>query len=850
MTDQTQRLEIATVKAEIGSNIVYRFSNDAIAADPIPTDSGDIPNLKQVIKGIEEKASVSTSIYSTVAEGLAATAEGGIFLVASEEEDEIYAVWKKVGGLAVDTGKRVLSSQAVEDAMDAAQLSADAAAVSALEAESAASNAAAEFQDIFESDQTARATEFNEFMDSLGYESTYLIYGTDAVVERQTQLVQRDGELYRVTNAADIPLTLTGDWATDAPKLQAVGDIALRQALASNNGAAMIGYKGRTVADRLNDTANVKDYGAIADGTYHPLSERFASLVAAQEKYPHATALTDSIDWAAYQAAINSGAPRVHAPGGHYVLNKGTLCTRDVCYTGDGYSTRIDFSMAIGVGSCMLTSGALTQIGALSASILQGARTLAFAAAPDLIPGDVVIVFNPVDGSWLSDRSPYRAGEMWRVHSIAGNVVTIYGNSTSNYTSGQVNMYRLRGVRCSVDQMHFSPSDTYSVAPFKVLFGDGVKISNYYASDVDLYTGLEVERSFDVSILAPSSPNRSPAVGDEYGITISNCQNFTISSGSAAATRHAIALGGMDDVACVPNRDGLIYGMIIEGIDLASDIGAGDMHGNSDKITYDNCVFRNGAIMQGRDATIRNSLIYGVTSTAGECIYGTEIYGGTFTIENNRFVSYGNGASFGYVHISPGVSLAEKLHVVARNNTFELPNAMASSKVFFLRNRNSPRALNADIDGVHVIGATVAMQCFLFADDQVLDALISDYLIIDRVFGPFGTYLLQPTAKNAEIPTRQMRQSGSVAVTTTASGSAVAAAQTFRYPYSKMPNAPAPGVSSLSGADQSVIGSISPIGIVYNVGSTRIRPGILAATGSFAAGGTARLHWSTSIDDI
>lgn len=49
-------------------------------------------------------------------------------------------------------------------------------------------------------------------MDSLGYESTYLIYGAGVVVERQTQLVQRDGELYRVLDALDIPLTLTGDW--------------------------------------------------------------------------------------------------------------------------------------------------------------------------------------------------------------------------------------------------------------------------------------------------------------------------------------------------------------------------------------------------------------------------------------------------------------------------------------------------------------------------------------------------------------------------------------------------------------------------------------------------------------
>jgi len=86
-----------------------------------------------------------------------------------------------------------------------------------------------------------------DYLIAQGYESVYVIYGAGIVVDRQTQLVQRDGELYRVINAADIPLTLTGTWATDAPKLQAVGDAALRQALASSTGATMVHRGGSTV---------------------------------------------------------------------------------------------------------------------------------------------------------------------------------------------------------------------------------------------------------------------------------------------------------------------------------------------------------------------------------------------------------------------------------------------------------------------------------------------------------------------------------------------------------------------------------------------------------------------------
>ncbi|PYG98193.1 hypothetical protein CVV67_22405, partial [Arthrobacter stackebrandtii] len=98
MADQTQRLEIATVRAEVGSNIVFRFANDASVAGPIPTESGDIQNLKQVILEIQEdaadKISISTTIYPTVAAGLASSADQAIFLVPSSGEDEIYTVWK------------------------------------------------------------------------------------------------------------------------------------------------------------------------------------------------------------------------------------------------------------------------------------------------------------------------------------------------------------------------------------------------------------------------------------------------------------------------------------------------------------------------------------------------------------------------------------------------------------------------------------------------------------------------------------------------------------------------------------------------------------------------------------
>lgn len=69
----------------------------------------------------------------------------------------------------------------------------------------------------------------------------------------------------------------------------------------------MVGAVYRTFQDKMRDGVSVKDFGAIGDGTYHALSERFSTLAAAQAQYPFVTSLAQSIDYAALQAALNAG---------------------------------------------------------------------------------------------------------------------------------------------------------------------------------------------------------------------------------------------------------------------------------------------------------------------------------------------------------------------------------------------------------------------------------------------------------------------------------------------------------------------------------------------------------------
>jgi len=122
-----------------------------------------------------------------------------------------------------------------------------------------------------------------------------------------------------------------------------------------------------TLKDRLDDTSNKigillrkgknividvkEDFGAIGDGQSHPLSEKFATLAEAQAKYPHATSLSDEIDWCAIQGAIDyaksigitrrpSTYPRsdlgmgVLIPAGLYLINKPIVMPRSGDYLG------------------------------------------------------------------------------------------------------------------------------------------------------------------------------------------------------------------------------------------------------------------------------------------------------------------------------------------------------------------------------------------------------------------------------------------------------------------------------------------------------------------------------------
>jgi hypothetical protein len=85
------------------------------------------------------------------------------------------------------------------------------------------------------------------------------------------------------------------------------------------------GAVSRPAAAKLGDTVSAKDFGAIGDNFYHPLSERYASLAAAQAAYPrctsagYLTSLTQGLDWAGIQEALLAAADTTETRGAVYI---------------------------------------------------------------------------------------------------------------------------------------------------------------------------------------------------------------------------------------------------------------------------------------------------------------------------------------------------------------------------------------------------------------------------------------------------------------------------------------------------------------------------------------------------
>ncbi|HCF4597840.1 TPA: right-handed parallel beta-helix repeat-containing protein [Pseudomonas aeruginosa] len=147
---------------------------------------------------------------------------------------------------------------------------------------------------------------YNRFISNSAWELPPLVYvdGSQLTVERSSQVIERDGNLYSVKLPASFPVELSGTWSADEPLLVFRSDQSLRQDLAGQDRDAVLGWKRRQLS------ASIDTIYQLADSIPIRVWE-FAELVSDKPSPDPAT-----WNWTpAFQALISAAQAAIAATG-------------------------------------------------------------------------------------------------------------------------------------------------------------------------------------------------------------------------------------------------------------------------------------------------------------------------------------------------------------------------------------------------------------------------------------------------------------------------------------------------------------------------------------------------------
>lgn len=221
------------------------------------------------------------------------------------------------------------------------------------------------------------------------------------------------------------------------------------------------GSRPRSFGAKAREFVSVKDFGAIGDMVMHPLSEGYSTLAAAQAVYPFVTSLTQSVDWAAFTAAIAS-AENIFVPTGWYMLNQTLNMYRPVAMFGEAGSGSSNYNSFLSFLPGMVgifchngwTTGSLTgvptMLGAFDSSL----------AADGFVLGHLVIVREQGGPPLAANRDATNHGVWVKckgyihdcvISGFGGNGLHVVAAATdpSPYYRGNANLFSADRVSCT-----------------------------------------------------------------------------------------------------------------------------------------------------------------------------------------------------------------------------------------------------------------------------------------------------------------------------------------------------------------------------------------------------------------
>lgn len=539
----------------------------------------------------------------------------------------------------------------------------------------------------------------------------------------------------------------------------------LADAIAPGNGANMVAFRSRapsaiplTVQNVLDQWLTPQYFGAVGDGVADDTlpMQRFAAAQTHRQK------------------RIPAGRYRVTAP---ITFQPGD----DV--EGDGPDTVI-FADPLGWAGAYVVgvSGALVALPALSANLQRGSASFSVASAPALAPGEVGIIYNPSNSSFSAWRTYYRAGEFFRVNSVDGTTVRTMGLTYATYLSTQVSLYKVVGASTRFSSFHIEQPPTQN-SGLQVSLIDTPIIQNV-TTNGSTYCGIQLDRCFDVRVDS-NTFQASPAVDDEYGLLISNCQGGVL-TGAFYGGRHGISFGGGNAVGSVPCR-GITVMASCMGNNAAT--AAQDLHGNTEDIRFIGGTFANGGIVGGLNHRFVGCRFLGNLNSGMALFAGEPCGGGVTVFTSCHFESSRNPNTTGFGLVDLGnnsANLVSETSYQFDGCTFNAPagctyvvkSAIDGTPARVNLVFNAPRAVNAP-DVTEFVRLSKSAGAGSFGSVRVRDisgfvASGLKYVFLDGAV----------TADRFQLP----RQNGVVSIPVGASAASGVQAVTFPNPYPRAPS--------------------------------------------------------------
>lgn len=570
------------------------------------------------------------------------------------------------------------------------------------------------------------------------------------------------------------------------------------------------------------------------------------------------------------QAMFDSDARTFEFEFGTYKVASEVLIEKSVTIIGN--NSTIDTSSVTGLyGLKFDYSTAVEELPAFNTALSEQDTQLNFVSAVSLDFGQYVCIHDQNDYSFSLHRSYYQSGEFVKIYdSISGSTpsttYTIYGTIQNDYSlSANLKAFKYNTAEVEIENLNLNTgANTYP--SLYVDSATKVVLTNCSGSSKD-YTSVRVHRSVNVFISSMDAVTRD-IEGDGsaiYGISVSNSSNVTITSGVYSSEHHAIALGGAAGDCCIPTRNVSIYGCYLYSTaDLS--LGASDIHGNCEFVTYDSCVMLSGGNMAGRHVTYNNCTIYSRTGD-GNCIYGSEIVGGNFSISDCRFFSDGLTNTVPIVSIRSSWATREDVTLKISDVYAETKNDTNGAFVQLTQN-NTPIKTNMSINGLDINDVDGTFLIVSYPRDfntfyetsymanpgvghttEYVD-YYADYHTIDNVSvssSVVGIYLMYADSTTADVPLRIQRQSGHITLTTDPVSNIVTNTTPvpYKYIYPKSP------VGLCSSNLLGFVGGKAVNSYVYDAASDDIRVALVTSDAAvFGVTEDVKISWSAEISEV